>query len=334
MPPTTCFWRPLSIHHCIWWNQLFGRSHLSGISGGQTARFASSSFPKPASGAHSPSHAHPSDGHVSPIAASPTLTPSPRLSVQPPSVPTRIKVKLNESEIQESFVKGSGPGGQKINKCRHRVQLIHVPTGIRADSQASRSLAVNRSIARKLLLAKLDEAINGAVSKKQTKIDKERKRKAKKCRETKAKYGGGGAGGGRSGNKNLAERTLAETDHGVVSSQLDHDHSLVEGDEALTDEDVDPERTWDAEYGMTDSETDEEIDPIADMEDLDSDYEYELDTSNTISGGEWLHYVDKTDSGENRSKVGKEYTEGDFLRDNDGVHVDALRGKHTGGGDG
>ncbi|KAJ3186660.1 hypothetical protein HDU85_007480 [Gaertneriomyces sp. JEL0708] len=103
----------------------------------------------------------------------------------------RIKepVILLETDLEESFVKGSGPGGQKINKCRHRVQLKHIPTGITAESQRFRELAANRKEARKLLKLKLDELINGDLSRKQQQIAKQQKRKAKQAQRAKKKYG-------------------------------------------------------------------------------------------------------------------------------------------------
>lgn len=61
-----------------------------------------------------------------------------------------------ESEIQESYLKGSGPGGQKINKTNSAVQLTHTPTGIVVKCQATRSRTQNRKIARDLLATKLD----------------------------------------------------------------------------------------------------------------------------------------------------------------------------------
>ena len=36
---------------------------------------------------------------------------------------------LDESEIRELFVKGTGPGGQKVNKATNRCELKHIPTG-------------------------------------------------------------------------------------------------------------------------------------------------------------------------------------------------------------
>ena len=62
---------------------------------------------------------------------------------------------LREEDIEEHFVRGSGPGGQSINKTENNVQLLHKPTGIRVNCQETRSLAQNRKIARKILLERV-----------------------------------------------------------------------------------------------------------------------------------------------------------------------------------
>ncbi|KAF8638795.1 hypothetical protein AX17_001854, partial [Amanita inopinata Kibby_2008] len=61
---------------------------------------------------------------------------------------------LREEDLEESFVRGSGPGGQSINKTENNVQLLHKPTSIRVSCQETRSLALNRKLARRLLLEK------------------------------------------------------------------------------------------------------------------------------------------------------------------------------------
>ncbi|KAL7959716.1 RF-1 domain-containing protein [Trichoderma compactum] len=66
-----------------------------------------------------------------------------------------------DSEIEESYLKGSGPGGQKINKTNSAVQLKHIPTGIVVKSQATRSRSQNRKLAREILAQRVDEFING-----------------------------------------------------------------------------------------------------------------------------------------------------------------------------
>lgn len=103
--------------------------------------------------------------------------------------PGRQKIVLKDEDLVETFVKGSGPGGQCINKRSSCVDLRHIPTGIRVQCQQSRSLADNRGIARKLLREKLDELVNGALSKNGQKAAKIAKQKAKRAKRAKEKYG-------------------------------------------------------------------------------------------------------------------------------------------------
>src|ERR1700754_1528401 len=63
---------------------------------------------------------------------------------------------LPDSEIKETYVKGTGPGGQKINKTNSAAQLTHVPTGIVVKCQATRSKGQNYAIARRLLAEKVE----------------------------------------------------------------------------------------------------------------------------------------------------------------------------------
>ncbi|KAK4689293.1 peptide chain release factor, partial [Tremellales sp. Uapishka_1] len=91
----------------------------------------------------------------------------PSIAPRRPRPPTSIK-KLNkllsrhsspdilESELDEKFVRGSGPGGQCINKTSSSVSLIHLPTGIRIQAQPTRSREQNRKIARRILRDRLD----------------------------------------------------------------------------------------------------------------------------------------------------------------------------------
>ena len=90
-----------------------------------------------------------------------------------------FRYRLPDSEIEESFTKGSGPGGQKINKVNNCVQLKHVPTGTTVACQESRSLAANRAIARKLLEKKVEyakEGINSSIGRAITKKQKQKQR--------------------------------------------------------------------------------------------------------------------------------------------------------------
>ena len=69
--------------------------------------------------------------------------------------------ELNEEDLEEKFVRGSGAGGQKVNKTSNRVILTHVPTRMRVECQDTRSLQQNRKIARKRLRFKVDAHVNG-----------------------------------------------------------------------------------------------------------------------------------------------------------------------------
>eukprot|EP00980_Cylindrotheca_fusiformis_P031352 scaffold26216_cov191-Cylindrotheca_fusiformis.AAC.1 len=93
------------------------------------------------------------------------------------------KVALSEEDLSETFVRGSGPGGQKVNKTSNRVVLVHEPTKLRVECQDTRSLQQNRKIARKRLLEKLDEHLNGN----QSNVSRKQEKAAQKRQKSKAK---------------------------------------------------------------------------------------------------------------------------------------------------
>ncbi|HBF11862.1 MAG TPA: peptide chain release factor-like protein [Deltaproteobacteria bacterium] len=97
------------------------------------------------------------------------------------------KLGLTESDLEESFTHGSGAGGQKINKTSVVVLLKHIPTGLQVRCQQSRSQALNRFLARRLLVEKLEEKIRGEKSRKQQEIEKIRRQKRKRSKRAKEK---------------------------------------------------------------------------------------------------------------------------------------------------
>ena len=70
-------------------------------------------------------------------------------------------LQLGEGEIEESYFRASGHGGQKINKTLCGVTLLHRPSGIRVRCQRERSQGINRFIARRLLVEELEARLRG-----------------------------------------------------------------------------------------------------------------------------------------------------------------------------
>ncbi|KAJ4316839.1 hypothetical protein N0V94_005252 [Neodidymelliopsis sp. IMI 364377] len=102
-----------------------------------------------------------------------------------PLPPRRI---IPESEIIENFLKGSGPGGQKINKTSSAVQLKHIPTGIVVKYQDTRSRAQNRKTARKLLQDRVEELELGDGARTRVKAREKSKKKASSDKKKRRKY--------------------------------------------------------------------------------------------------------------------------------------------------
>lgn len=82
-------------------------------------------------------------------------------------------------DIEETFVRGSGSGGQKINKTSSAVHLKHHPTGIEVKCQKFRDRPMNRIIALRDLLEKLNPN-----SKKAREAEKIRRQKARRRRRS------------------------------------------------------------------------------------------------------------------------------------------------------
>ena len=96
-------------------------------------------------------------------------------------------LKIREEDIEESFVRSGGKGGQKVNKTSTCVYLKHIPTGTEVKCQEERSQSLNRYKARIILLKKVDELIKGRESEEQQRIEKIRRQKRKRSRRAKEK---------------------------------------------------------------------------------------------------------------------------------------------------
>src|SRR5580698_3330396 len=79
---------------------------------------------------------------------------------------------VREADIEESFVRSGGHGGQNVNKTSTCVMLLHRPTGVQVKCQATRQQGLNRFIARRLLLDKIETLKKGFVSARRAEIEK------------------------------------------------------------------------------------------------------------------------------------------------------------------
>lgn len=96
-----------------------------------------------------------------------------------------LKLGIREADLVERFIKGSGKGGQKINKTSSCVYLLHKPSGIAIKCQRERSQALNRFLARRELCDRLEERILGALSARRQEIERIRRQKRRRSRRQK-----------------------------------------------------------------------------------------------------------------------------------------------------
>ncbi len=94
---------------------------------------------------------------------------------------------VSENDFEESFVRSSGPGGQKVNKSSSCVHLVHLPTGLAVKCQRERSQTLNRHLARRLLLDKIEHQQKGFIEQEKEIIEKIRRQKRKRSRRAKEK---------------------------------------------------------------------------------------------------------------------------------------------------
>lgn len=94
------------------------------------------------------------------------------------------RLGVAESDLRETFIRSSGPGGQNVNKTSTAVFIVHLPTGLSVKCQQERSQALNRYLARRLLLDRIERVQTGL--RVQEKMEREKIRRQKRRRSKRA----------------------------------------------------------------------------------------------------------------------------------------------------
>jgi protein subunit release factor B len=92
---------------------------------------------------------------------------------------------VSETDLDETFVRSGGHGGQNVNKTSTCVMLTHRPTGLQVKCQSTRQQGLNRFIARRLLLDKIEKRRTGHVAAERARIEKIRRQKRRRSRRAK-----------------------------------------------------------------------------------------------------------------------------------------------------
>jgi len=94
---------------------------------------------------------------------------------------------IKEEDLRETFIRSSGPGGQKVNKAASCVYLVHAPTGLSVKCQQSRFQSLNRFLARRILFDRIEKLRKGRISAERERIEKIRRQKRRRSKKAKEK---------------------------------------------------------------------------------------------------------------------------------------------------
>lgn len=96
-------------------------------------------------------------------------------------------LNIYEKDIEEKFIRSSGKGGQKVNKTATCVYIKHIPTGIKIKCMKDRSQSINRFLARRELIERI-ERLKGLFTPEDIKREKIKKQKAKRRKRARERY--------------------------------------------------------------------------------------------------------------------------------------------------
>lgn len=108
------------------------------------------------------------------------------VELPPPLLKLAAELGIAPEDVEEQFTRGTGKGGQKMNKTSSTVWLKHLPTGTEVKVQKHREQSRNRISAWKLLILKVEEQVKGKESKMQQaafKVKKQKQRRSRKAKE-------------------------------------------------------------------------------------------------------------------------------------------------------
>ena len=91
------------------------------------------------------------------------------------------------SDLEESFVRSGGAGGQNVNKVSSCVVLKHIPSGLVVKCQKERSQGMNRYYARRMLIGRIETLVRGRQSEAAKRIAKIKRQKRKRSKRAKEK---------------------------------------------------------------------------------------------------------------------------------------------------